>query len=63
MFKMKILIYTIKGLVADINFWLSTMLVGFSLTEIDLAVKFILGMPGAIYLSLKIYKEFFKKIK
>lgn len=45
----------------DFKCWLSAWLLSWSIAEIDLVVKCMLGLPGAIYLCLKIYHDYLKK--
>jgi hypothetical protein len=50
-------------IIHDFRTWLSAWLLGWSFAEADLLVRILFGLPGAIYISLKIYHEFIKKNK
>jgi hypothetical protein len=58
---MEVLKVKIIYFISDLNVWLSAWLMSWSLAEIDFVMKLILGLPGAVYLCLKIYREFVKK--
>lgn len=51
------------AMIYDFRIWLSAWLLGWSMAEADLLVRILFGLPGAVYLCLKIYHEYIKKKK
>jgi hypothetical protein len=62
LFRMKV-ITPLLSVLLDLKVYLSAALVGFSMASIDLGIKVLFGLPGAIYICFKIYHEFLKKKK
>ena len=49
------------ALIHDFRIWLSAWLLGWSFAGTDLLIRILFGLPGAVYLCLKIYHEYIKK--
>ena len=58
---MRALLFHLWVLLQDRTVHVSGIVATLSMINIDIYIKIIFGLPGAVYICLKIYKEFIKK--